>query len=71
MISTKNIKNLPKDLNTISMDEAIKNYFNVSNFTIGLLGGDLSKLKFIDDNGDKLIYSIIHHNFISLLFSKS
>lgn len=69
LISTKNIKNLPKDLNTISMDEAIKNYFNVSNFTIGLLGGDLSKLKFIDDNGDKLIYSIIHHNFISLLES--
>ena len=68
-----NKKNLPSDISKISMNESLKNYFPISNFTVGLLcsystDGN-NNLKFIDDNNEKLIHKLIHHNFISLLES--
>ena len=64
-----NKQNLPKDIDEMNMKDALKNYFPISNFTLGLLGSYKSKnkLKFIDDNNEQLIYKLIHHNFISLL----
>ena len=66
-----NKQDMPKDIDLMTMKDALKNYFPISNFTLGLLGSYKSehKLKFIDDNNEKLIYKLIHHNFISLLES--
>lgn len=69
-----NEKDLPKDILKITLEESIKNYFPISNFSLGLMNinsGEQSDyeslIKFYDDNNEKLIYKIIHHNFISLL----
>lgn len=68
-----NQKNMPKDIFDISMSDSLKNYFPISNFTLGLTGAYENKeqplLQFYDDNGEKLIYEIMHHNFVSLLES--
>jgi len=50
-------------------DELLKKEFKYGNFSFGLLNSDNKTplLNLYDDNGDKLIYNIIHHNFIGIL----
>jgi hypothetical protein len=55
---------LDKDMIDARGDE-----FFFSNFAMGLLNKSENILKLIDENGDKLIYKMIYHNFISLLES--
>ncbi len=65
-----NVNEIPDDVNTLTMNESLKSYFPISNFTLGLLGSyKKEKLKFFNENGERLILDIIHHNFISLLES--
>ena len=65
-----NVNEIPDDVNSLTMNESLKSYFPISNFTLGLLGSyKKEKLKFFNENGERLILDIIHHNFISLLES--
>lgn len=55
-----------KLINNKNIFETLKNEFYFSNFSIGLLNPK-ENMELIDDQGTKLIYQIIHHNFIGLL----
>ena len=49
--------------------DIIKEYFKYSNFAVGLLNEHNDKLLDLYPNNEKLIWTIIHHNFMSLLES--
>ena len=51
------------DLKYMSRDESISKYFKYGNMGIGLIDSN----DLYQQNGDKIMYKIIHHNFIALL----
>ena len=55
------------DIEDKDITDALQNEFYFSNFAIGLLNHREKYLKLIDEDNIKLIYKIIHHNFIGLL----
>ena len=69
-----NTKNIPKQILDTEIYDAIKSYFPINNFSLGLLGASEKPnnkhlLTINDNNNNKLIYELIHHNFIALLDS--
>ena len=70
IICSKNIDSIKNNILDTKRNEIIKSYFKYSNFGVGLMNGtrgttDILLSLYNDD--EKLIYTIIHHNFISLL----
>jgi hypothetical protein len=62
---SSNTRNIPDDIKYDSRDEILNKYFKYGNMGIGLLKNIDNNL--FQNNGDKIIYKIIHHNFIALL----
>lgn len=66
-------KFINKNLLDEPFNDVIAKHFSISNFSLGLINQNYeyqnknSILDLIDKNGDKLIYHIIHNNFIFLL----
>ena len=65
---SKLTKNIPSDILTQDRNVILKTDFKFSNMAIGLLNNtdDILNL-FEEDNKMKLIYKIIHHNYVGLL----
>ena len=65
------LKKIPKkELDVLTQKESIEKYFPICNFSLGLLNNDNEEiLELYNEKGVKLIYDIIHHNFIALLES--
>ena len=53
------------DIKYEARDEVLSKYFKYGNMGIGLIKNNNNNL--FHSNGDKIIYTIIHHNFIGLL----
>jgi hypothetical protein len=62
---SSNTRNISDDIKNYSRDEILNKYFKYGNMGIGLIKNTDNNL--FQNNGDKIIYKIIHHNFIALL----
>jgi len=58
-------KIIPDDIKHIPRDEVLSKYFKYGNMGVGLIKNTDNNL--FQPNGDKIMYKIIHHNFIALL----
>ncbi len=64
-----NIRHIDKKILEEKRTDIIKEYFKYSNFAVGLLNEYNDKLLDLYPNNEKLIWTIMHHNFMSLLES--
>jgi hypothetical protein len=60
-------KEIDEEIEKVDIVDALNNQFYFSNFSIGLLNNNEKYLELISSDGTKLIYQIIHHNFIGLI----
>ncbi len=64
-----NLKQINKQILEEKRTDVIKEYFKYSNFAVGLLNEYNDTLLDLYPNNEKLIWTVIHHNFMSLLES--
>lgn len=64
-----NLKHIDKKILKEKRTDIIKEYFKYSNFAVGLLNDSNEHLLDLYPNNEKLIWTIMHHNFMSLLES--
>ena len=65
------INELSKEFLKFPRNETLKKYLSFSNYSVGLINEDDSEnkiLKLFDDSGQKIIYNVIHHHFVSICF---
>ena len=60
-----NTSSISDDIKYESRDKILNKYYKYGNMGIGLLKNTNNEL--FQNNGDKIIYKLIHHNFIALL----
>jgi hypothetical protein len=56
-------KIIPDDIKHIPRDEVLSKYFKYGNMGVGLIKNTDNNL--FQPNGDKIMYKIIHHNFMT------
>lgn len=64
-----NIKHIDLNILEEKRTDVIKEYFKYSNFAVGLLNEYNETLLDLYPNNEKLIWTVMHHNFMSLLES--
>ena len=67
ILFNSNDKKISKRYLDIARNDLLKKEFKFSNFAIGLLHDNNDNILELENDKEKLIYTVIHHNFIGIL----